>query len=215
MRLRTVAWSSTATVAAYITSMPDNAGHPCAAPTVSAILAPRFPSGFGSVSGSSTAPNHVGAAISRHKRAGRIEERDRKLVKRTAETAANSDPFARRWQSGSVLVANRRKPSCRLPKWSQHPQSGVAANRDRQPRSSLRAAARSEHRKPSGLYPVASVLYPIHREGALRGRSLGVPSTSFSLILPGPAGFRNAAADDIGQRYTADWPIGYPIGCSA
>jgi hypothetical protein len=76
----------------------------------------------------------------------------------------------RRWQSGSVLVANRRKPSCRLPKWSQHPQSGVAANRDRQPRSSLRAAARSEHRKPSGLYPVASVLYPIHREGALRGR---------------------------------------------
>ena len=76
----------------------------------------------------------------------------------------------RRWQSGSVLVANRRKPSCRLQKWSQHPQSGVAANRDRQPRSSLRAAARSEHRKPSGLYPVASVLYPIHREGALRGR---------------------------------------------
>jgi hypothetical protein len=69
----------------------------------------------------------------------------------------------RRWQSGSVLVANRRKPSCRLPKWSQHPQSGVAANRDRQPRSSLRAAARSEHRKPSGLYPVASVLYTLQQ----------------------------------------------------
>jgi hypothetical protein len=78
----------------------------------------------------------------------------------------------RRWQSGSVLVANRRKPSCRLPKWSQHPQSGAAANRDRQPRSSLRAAARSEHRKPSGLYPVASVLYPIHREGALRASAI-------------------------------------------
>jgi hypothetical protein len=29
----------------------------------------------------------------------------------------------RQWQSRSVLVANRRKPSCRLPKWSQRPHS--------------------------------------------------------------------------------------------
>ena len=80
----------------------------------------------------------------------------------------------RRWQSGSVLVANRRKPSCRLPKWSQHPQSGVAANRDRQPRSSLRAAARSEHRKPSGLYPVASVLWVRRRSPpAMKRRAIG------------------------------------------
>jgi len=46
----------------------------------------------------------------------------------------------RRWQRGSVLVADRGKWSCRrqLPKWSRWPRSGVAANRDRQPRSSSR-----------------------------------------------------------------------------
>ncbi|HJY50249.1 MAG TPA: hypothetical protein VJ349_16685, partial [Stellaceae bacterium] len=33
-------------------------------------------------------PNHVGAAISRHKRAGRIEERDGKLYARQATEAA-------------------------------------------------------------------------------------------------------------------------------
>jgi hypothetical protein len=61
----------------------------------------------------------------------------------------------RQWQSRSVLVANRRKPSCRLPKWSQRAHSGVAANRDRQPRSSSHAAARRsrESASGSGLYP--------------------------------------------------------------
>src|SRR6202040_3515530 len=46
----------------------------------------------------------------------------------------------RRWQRGSVLLADRGKWSCRrqLPKWSRCPRSGVAANRDRQPRSSSR-----------------------------------------------------------------------------
>jgi hypothetical protein len=42
----------------------------------------------------------------------------------------------RRWQSGSVLVAYPRKPSRRRPhrQWSLRSRSGVAANRDRQPR---------------------------------------------------------------------------------
>jgi hypothetical protein len=68
----------------------------------------------------------------------------------------------RQWQSRSVLVTNRRKPSCRLPKWSQGPHSGVAANRDRQPRSSSYSAAPpGERQKSSGsdLYPAA----PIYR----------------------------------------------------
>jgi hypothetical protein len=34
-------------------------------------------------------PNHVGAAISRHKRAGRIEERDGKLYERRKALARN------------------------------------------------------------------------------------------------------------------------------
>jgi predicted transcriptional regulator len=50
------------------------------------------------------------------------------------------------------------------------PQSGVAANRDRQPRSSLRAAARSEHRKPSGS---PSVLYPIRERVPCAGDHSG------------------------------------------
>jgi hypothetical protein len=63
----------------------------------------------------------------------------------------------RQWQSRSVLVANRRKPSCRLPKWSQRAHSGVAANCDRQPRSSSHAAARRsrESASGSGLYAIA------------------------------------------------------------
>src|ERR1700730_8536120 len=46
----------------------------------------------------------------------------------------------RRWQKGSVSVEDRSKWSCRrqLPKWSRRPRSGVAANRDWQPRSSSR-----------------------------------------------------------------------------
>src|SRR6266446_9648312 len=68
----------------------------------------------------------------------------------------------RRWQRGSVSVADRGKWSCRrqLPKWSRRPRSGVAANRDRQPRSSSRR-----------FYPKRAPESPFRLRGHAEGRS--------------------------------------------
>jgi hypothetical protein len=60
----------------------------------------------------------------------------------------------RQWQSRSVLVANRRKPSCRLPKWSQRPHSGVP-----QTAIASRGVARTRLLEESREYASSSGLY--------------------------------------------------------